>query len=336
LNPCPDGCAPDTTWADYDFSDQFPSGDTPWLIDDINNDNMWFTAARYDGNNFRVTVGRFTDLGGAGYDLDWWQMPESGCFGSSNGKNMFQPRGVMVQDDIWISYRNFDDDDIEFVKFDTATTSFPCLTQYDIDPTAPMPIHVSCSLCSDYMMPDVANGCKRSDYTAAIDVSNPNTATPVAVVPFSQSGCTDEYEQRIRRSTNGGSVWTEELITGCQTGTHASVAFARTPESGITSSSTVHVMSMHEHGTSPSGRSGLRPVKWVSIDNGNNWSGVFMGTQQVTFPTVPGIGAGCYWGDYDGVVADMANNTMLYFWADGENDGDPHSVWAIRTQGVNP
>jgi len=219
--------------------------------------------------------------------------------------------------------------DVEFIKFDTATTSFDCGSRVDIGPIVNMPA----GPCGGFpAMTDVADGTKRAKFIVDIDVSSRAAGTPTALVTYSTAGsgsCSNEQELRIYRSTNGGSSWAWELVTGCQDSVHPAVRYARTDEGGSIANR-VHLLTMHESGSSGGGRTGLRPVQWRSTNNGVDWVGTFIGSTQTTFPTVTGTSA-CYWGDYDALVPDIANNTMYYAWGDGD-DAD----WRIHGQGRNP
>jgi hypothetical protein len=330
-NPCPPTGNP--TWNEFSFPNVVPTIDFPTLIDDIGSEDMWYVAHRTTNGVRRVIVGRFDENSTGIAHVGPYEIPSTGGCPASD-RNVRSPRGIMVGTQLWLTYRNSDDNTVEFIKFNTTTNTFLCNSTRVVD-YAPIPAPVTCGTCTSptWVMPTVADGCKKFNRDAKIDVSDPGAAMPVAVVTWSESGssCPNELRSVIARSVDGGDTWSIRSTSGCKTGVHSSVSFARTPEHGSTLG-VVNVVSMRAAGTSPSGGSGLRPYRLRSTDYGDSWVGNWFGSMQTTFPSVNGVGS-CYWGDYDGLVSDNASNVLFAFWGDGDNGGNPD--WEIRGQGSN-
>jgi hypothetical protein len=322
-NPCPQGCG-SPSWAYCPWGSTWPGGiDYPQLVDAPNSENMWFVANQNSG---KLVIGRLIADGGtcANTNLTWW---DSTCSALSGDNTRFA-RGVMVNSEIWMTYYNFTEGNIQFIKFDTSSGAWNCDSKRNIAPIQDAP--ANCASCSNRpVIQGVSDGCLRATRGAYIDVSDPLAATPVAVVGLSAqrvgNDCGSPYEGRVYRSTDGGNTWAFQLVTGCQTALQLFPAFARTPESGV-STQTVEVMGMF------SSAGGLFPGRWTSNNLGANWNpGEAIGATQFNFPNIPGAEV-CYWGDYQAVAPDLATNTMLHLW----NNGDVAADWVIRNRALNP
>ena len=68
----------------------------------------------------------------------------------------------------------------------------------------------------------------------------------------------------------------------------------------------------------------------VSNDLGLNWSGWYTAEENLFSGNLIGPPL-CYWGEYDGIVPDVRNETMLYHWGDMDT-----TMYRTRGMGVEP
>lgn len=165
--------------------------------------------------------------------------------------------------------------------------------------------------------------CLRYAPDIGID-SDPWTGTLIATTTAHGSGnCAEKQEQRIYRSIDGGASWNWILVTGCNTSIFVDVRDASMPGFYDTN----HQGWWQVRSSYNSGTSGLAEVMWRSTDDGQTWAGTYItGTRAVGGP----IHDDCYWGDYNGLATDPANNSFFYSFGNGTYPNNTPADWVIR------
>ena len=308
--PCPSSCAsPTATYCTFTGSNV----DFPTLLWDATYDKMYFSYLKDD----HIKVGRLNDPFCSGGWNNW----ADPCL---PGDMIRTPRAAVdAAGRIHIVFENRTAGRIQHHVFDPSTNTFDaCSRIKDVSDYLPPAPH--CGSCTENTYYGLGSACLAygSDLGIAIDKS---TGTLVVTLSAHGSGsCSQKQEQRIYRSTDDGQSWHLRLVTGCNTSIMDDVRYDQVPEHGWTPG-----LFQARSSYNPPGSQGLAEVRWRSGDDGITWGGIYITpTRSVTAPIHAN---NCYWGDYNGLAADPANQSFFYSFGNGDYGPD----WVIRAKAQN-
>jgi hypothetical protein len=315
-DPCPaGGCSPSCpSFGVFNLTmPSFTSNsiDYPYgFYDDVNN-NIWIS---FNGN--RVANGQ-TTLGLIKLNAN--DTASNFVFTCNTNSNQFANGAVDSNGDVHLIYLDNTVQKVRTVKFSRTTNSFDCSSVKDIGPHTYSPNNCGTNCTTTPTLAGVGDGCLRDTFNPSIAIDR--SVTPNNLVAsyhtIGDANCPTKAETRMYRSTDLGLTWPTVNITLCQTSVKPRVATAFTPTvTAITNSFQVHT-------THNVNGNQVAQVNWSSLNNSTFFGAFMTGGRAIT----NNLG-GCYWGDYDGSIADLAHNNRFFFsW---EQTGDSFGLMGIQ------
>jgi hypothetical protein len=269
--------------------------DFPDIIKNPINDDVWIVYRRNDTTG-KIVLARFQNGQIWNTNLAVFEDNCAGLtgFGLDRVRAAFDSSG-----NIHIVYQDFSHSQIKHEIFSTATNTYQC----KLNVIGPYALPAICG-CGFPGIPGPTS-CLRSLIAPSITIdqhTNPNILLVAYETPGSNS-CANKTETRIYRSTNGGTSWTFQTVTGCQTAVQPRIAF---PNQVGEIPGVVQMMTTYN----TTGLTTLSQVAWRSADFGVTWSGTFISPER----TVTNLG-NCYSGDYNGIAPDSAHGSYFYSWS---------------------
>jgi hypothetical protein len=149
-------------------------------------------------------------------------------------------------------------------------------------------------------MPSIGNGNLEYDLAPRI-ARDPSSGILVATWD-SFDGSAGKVRGRAYTSSDGGTTWTNTLVTADETG-KTTVAFG--------TAATFSIGNTYKDSASHN----AAQVRWLSTNDGFAWGGNFISNFR-SFTPINVTQRPCFWGDYDSVTWNNAQSAFYHSWYD--------------------